>query len=311
MENIYNQDWHIHSLASYDGYISMEELLRRTKEYGITQFGITDHISYPYMMEHIKAARRMFDTINEKVPGFHFGIELSTISANEIAYSRKFHFDDSFQYFYLPGYTAPENEGEEAIDFGMSKEQMEMLHVEYAIGAAHFVIGSKTDRKSLIRNWHAQQMFCATDSRVDIVGHSWWCPYFPGFERLVDKNGLISGEPWFDDFKVIPQSMHDEFAAALLENGKCAEMNISFFSAPMYTEQFKYQYAEYIRSLFEKGVPITIGTDCHGDYIPGVGKGKYSSYQDIARPFLTSVGFKAEDFATPKFRTYEGRSIYQ
>ena len=106
----------------------------------------------------------------------------------------------------------------------------------------------------------------------------------------------MSGAPWFDDFKVIPQSIHEEFASAVKENGKCVEMNMSFFTVPIYTDAFKHQYAEYMRSLFEMGVGITAGTDVHEVYDP---------QQECCAQYLEPVGFRAEDFTAPKFRVYD------
>ena len=110
-----------------------------------------------------------------------------------------------------------------------------------------------------------------------------------------NAEGMVCGDPWFDDFWVIPMSIHDEFSAALLENKKCAELNLSFLTNKKFTEKFKMQYMEYIRMLFEKGVPITIGSDAHKEY---------ESRQEICEKFFEHVGFKAGDFATPKFRKY-------
>ena len=95
---------------------------------------------------------------------------------------------------------------------------------------------------------------------------------------------------------MVPQSMHDEFGAALLAHDKCAEMNISFFRTEWASDKAKHQYAEYIRGLFEKGVHITTGTDNHDCY---------ENEQELARKYLAPVGFKAEDFSKPKFRVYE------
>lgn len=168
MENIYKQDWHIHSVASYDGFITLDELIKRAKEYGLTQFGISDHVNYPFMIEHLKMARKLFLYRNEKVEGFHFGVELTTMSKFEIEYSRFYRFERGYR---LPGYVRPDVEGQDPLDFPMTEEEIRELRVEYVIGAAHLTFHTPTDRKSLIQNWHDQQMLCATDARIDIVGH--------------------------------------------------------------------------------------------------------------------------------------------
>lgn len=306
MEGIYKQDWHIHSTASYDGFTGLEELLKRAKEYGITQFGISDHVNYPFMAEHLGNARKLFD--EHRVEGFHFGVELTTMSKYEIEYSlsqafqKKLRDPNAQKYYFIAGIERCASISADPIDFPITEDELRKHQVEYVIGAAHFVFDNRTDRKGLIESYQEQQMFCATDSRVDIVGHPWWCPYFPNNQHLYDNYHMITGEPWFDDFSVIPQSFHEEFAAALLENNKCAELNLSFYYSPLYTESFKHQYTQYIRRLFEKGVPITIGSDSHGDY--GGKMGKYWYFGEQSERYIRAAGFVAEDFSAPKFRTY-------
>ena len=61
-----------------------------------------------------------------------------------------------------------------------------------------------------------------------------------------------------------------------------------------FEEPYFAELAEFVRGAFEKGVPITIGTDCHGP--------KYNDRNDVCRQYLGAVGFKAGDFAKPRFR---------
>lgn len=302
-ENRFRQDWHIHTEASYDGLVTCPELKEIMKANGITQFGVTEHVSYPFMIEYLKKSRELYD--RNKCEGFHFGVELSTVSKYlyEYTLTRNFGIDTKLWFGLPPEYVHPGYEGHDPVVIPITEEELRELRVEYVICAAHYIFNGPEDRQSLIRSWHEQQMVCATDSRVDIVGHPWCMPFRASLDEnfypVTDANGMATGEPWFDDFHVIPGSMHDEFATALLENGKCAELNMSFYNNPAFTEKFKYQYMEYIRMLFEKGVPITTGTDFHGD--PGC---RYEGYQEGSEKYLKSVGFTEKDFAIPKFRTY-------
>lgn len=52
-----------------------------------------------------------------------------------------------------------------------------------------------------------------------------------------EKNGIMTG-PWFDDFSVIPKSIHEEFAAAVLDNNKIVELNTDCFVSESYTDYF-------------------------------------------------------------------------
>ena len=80
-------------------------------------------------------------------------------------------------------------------------------------------------------------------------------------------------------------------------------MNLSFYYSPQFTEGFRTQYTEYIRMLFERGVPITIGSDSHGDY--GGVMGRYYNFNSLCERFLRAAGFTAADFARPRMRTYD------
>lgn len=299
MANVFTSDWHIHTEASYDGTLPFVELVKRAKETGIAEFGVTEHVNYEFMEAHVRKSRKLFE--ENYVEGMHFGVELTPISLYHHQFSQKGNYDLNTLIYYgkLPEYSSPVSEEPDPLIIPFSEEKIREYKVEYVVCAAHFAYNVPETREALIQNWAMQQMMCATDSRVDIVGHPWWAPWYPdniSLERFYDSNGVMSGMPWFDDFKVIPQSIHDEFAAAVKENGKCVEMNMSFFTVPIYTDAFKHQYAEYIRSLFEQGVGITAGTDAHEFYEP---------QQELCAKYLTAAGFKVEDFTNPKFRVYE------
>ena len=87
--------------------------------------------------------------------------------------------------------------------------------------------------------------------------------------------------------------MHRELWAAILENGKAMEANLGFFYGN-HPEAFRRAYAEFLRGAFEAGVPITIGTDCHGP--------QYEDRNGLCREYLGAVGFRTEDFSMPRFR---------
>ena len=137
--------------------------------------------------------------------------------------------------------------------FKSDKEKLKALGVQYAVGAAHWRVEvademAKESVEAQIIDWHHQQMYLACDDRVTILGHPWAC-----------------NDTWFEDFSIVPASMHDELAAALIENGKYAECNVGMFIAEDTSKgNFRYQYAEFLRFLFERGIPLTYGSDCHG-----------------------------------------------
>lgn len=314
MENIFTSDWHIHTEASYDATLPYEELITRAKELGIEEFGITDHVNYPFMEKHLRISKDMFKRKMrqhaDNPPKMHFGVELTTMSAFQTKYSLEHAWDlyppllAGMHPEFVEGFGThdPElvrlsHEQAEPLVLALTEEQIRKNKVEYVIAAAHMVFNVPAEQKALIQHWHDQQMLCATDSRVDVVGHPWWAPWSPELHFITIEKGAWPKElAWFDDFGVIPQSMHDEFAAALLQYDKCAEINSSFFTTTWFDDKFKHQYAEYMRMLFEKGVRITTGTDAHDSY---------EDVQEVSARYLGAVGFKATDFSKPNFRVYE------
>ena len=312
MKNIFNTDWHIHTEASYDATLTLAELIKRAGETGITEFGVTEHVNYPFNIAHLQRSGAALKKIRREMPDLkiHLGVELSPNSNFAQTYTLSKEWDPDTPLFYgmikefLPGYGGipelVEKSNEEAKPYllSLTEEQLRENRVEYVVAAVHYVLNNGVPkREEIIKNWHEQQMLCATDSRVDIVGHPWWVPWNWKIQCIDTERGAYPRElSWVDDFSVIPQSMHDEFAAALIENDKRAEMNISFYTSDWFSETAKYQYAEYLRGLFEKGIGITAGTDSHDVYEP---------QQKICAKYLSAAGFKAGDFTKPKFREYE------
>lgn len=283
MEVFYETDWHIHSEASYDADMKVPELVKRAEEKGIKQFGITDHVNYPFMVPHLERSRELW--LQNKKEGFHFGVELTALPKSQYEFALKHPADPEDRKTWLRGYIPPVFK-KDGIALSLSEEELERLGTEYVVAGAHWSFKPLT-RNTAIKDYHRQQMFIAQQPCVDIIAHPWWI-----YMGRYLKNGVMEG-PWFDDFSRIPRSMHEEFAAAVLENGKMVEYNTDFAVAGIYTEKFKRQYAEYIAFLYEKGVPITIGSDLHGDY---------TAYHDEVRRYLEPLGFTKDSFAVPDFR---------
>ena len=88
-----------------------------------------------------------------------------------------------------------------------------------------------------------------------------------------------------NEMKEILQTVY----AALKEKGKFVECNEGVLCSPKTTELFRHQYAEFMRELFEMGIPVTSGSDSHSVYAP-----------DLAdtEKYLRDAGFREGDFAT-------------
>jgi histidinol phosphatase-like PHP family hydrolase len=269
---IIHSDWHIHSEYSYDAANSLETIAQNAQAQGLCLVGITDHVNFndEKFIGDLHSSAAGVKAAQKKYPFMVLGVELTPIEKPEFDYIAKTGTRE--------GYVAPSQSEPFGIELAASKEELIALGVRYAIGASHWrvdVPNGRTlapDLDACIKEWYRQQMWLACDERVTILGHPWW-----------HGKGI-----WYDDFSIIPRSMNGDLAAALKENGKYVECNSHFFRIPRATEKFKHQYAEFLRELFEMGIPVTYGSDAH------------NAYGD-ARPnteiYLSAAGFVDGDFA--------------
>jgi histidinol phosphatase-like PHP family hydrolase len=269
-------DWHIHSEYSYDAHTLLENIAKGADAQGLLFAGITDHANFndEKFLGDLRASAENVKIMQKKYPRLVLGVELTPIAKPE------------FDYIAITGkregYVPPVPEKPYDIELAASKEELIALGVRYAIGASHWRVdvpdrnNADNSMKNLINEWYRQQMYLACDERVTILGHPWY-------------NGRAV---WYEDFSVIPHSMNMDIAAALLENGKYAECNPCMLTDPRQTEKFKMQYAEFLRELFEMGIPITYGSDCHG-----AEGGEYPDVRGGVVEILEKVGFGVGDFS--------------
>ena len=270
-------DWHIHSRNSCDSAcITVSDLIRMAADKGIRDYGLTDHLQTPYNLPDVAASRKEF-LENSPSPRFHFGVEISCVSRweiDEIATGAH----DAPVYGLRSG--GPAN-GPLAV--GLRSEDIEAYHIEYVVAGAHWPMYVPMEREAVIRDYHRQNMFLATHPLVDIVAHPWWW-----HGHWQGDDGSYSSEPWFDDFNSIPESMHDELAAAAIEHDTVIEINIAaILLNSRYPEHFKLQYMDYLAGLKSQGVKLSTGSDCHS--------AEYKTDFDAAAVMLDSVGIGDED----------------
>lgn len=272
---IINSDWHMHSEHSYDSTLEADTLVPMLREIGLTSFGITDHVNYneECYFDAIRGCAPHVRELKKSYPELHLGVELTPINKPEFDYLA---MHDSREGYIPPSTTEPYG-----IEVAMSAEELSEYGVEYVVGASHWRVdvadkNEPCELDKLIREWHRQQMWLANDERITILGHPWY-------------NGRAA---WYGDFSIIPRSMHDELFSALKENGKYMECNVDVLLSWKADERFHMQYAEFLREGFERGVPITYGSDSHNKYI---------DRRDKAEAMLSRVGFKEGDFSTLSF----------
>lgn len=270
-------DWHIHSRNSCDeSCMSIEMLVVQAKKKGIHEFGLTDHLHTSYNLPNINASRKEF-LASKPSPHFHFGVEVSCVSQwelNEIATGK----------YERPVYGVREGGPAGAeLAIALTAEDIPKYGIEYVIGGIHWPMYVPLEREAVIRDYHRQNMFLATHPLVDIIAHPWW---WMGYWQ--DHDDVYRTEPWFDDFKKIPNSMHEEFVVAILGNNKVVEINIEgMLLNPHYPEKFKWAYLSYLSMLRECGVKLSIGSDCHNANYE-IDFGKASAMLDI-------IGIKDEE----------------
>ena len=272
---IFNSDWHIHSLNSYDATLPLSKIYEEAKKLGMKKIGITDHANYndeKFLSDLDSSASDVIE-FQKNHPDMILGVELTPIEKPEFDYIEKYKTRE--------GYIQPATDKPYEIELAQTKEQLMKRGVRYAIGASHWRVDTPftedrpSDKYTVMKEGYRQQLWLAQDERVTILGHPWY-----------NGKGL-----WYDDFSAIPHSMNMDIAHALKENHKYVECNSGFLLSEKTTEKFRAQYAEFMRELFEMGIPVTFGSDSHHQYEPKI---------DELEKLLRKVGFKDGDFSELK-----------
>jgi histidinol phosphatase-like PHP family hydrolase len=245
-------DWHIHSRNSCDSAcMEMEELIRRAKEEGITDFGITDHLHTPYNWPDIEKSRQEYLT-SDPSPRFHFGIEVSCVSQWEIDEVNQGKHAEPVYGLRTGGPAGAE------LSIALTAEAIKQTGIEYVVGGCHWPMYVPWDREAIIREFHRQNMFLANHPLVNIIAHPWW------WHGHWEVGNTYPGDPWLDDFRKIPSALHDEFASAVVKHGKAVEINLAaMLLNTAYPKTFTGQYLDYLARLKAHGVVFSIGSDCH------------------------------------------------
>lgn len=267
---IIHSDWHIHSENSYDATNPITTIGDNANTQGLRCFGITDHanLNDPSFRKNIEDSAKNVKELQAKYPNMILGVELTPIE--------KPLYDFVCKYGNREGYVAPAQLAPYDFAIAYTKEELMALGMRYSVAAAHWSLFGpgvqETGMKAQINSWFGQQMCLACDERTTILGHPWW-------------NGKAT---WYEDFSVIPHSMNLELGAALKENGKYVECNSHFFTRAKTTEKFRNQYAEFLRELFEMGIPVTYGSDSHHNY---------EDLRPKVEEYLVAAGFSDGDFS--------------
>ena len=275
MTHMIHSDWHIHSENSYDASLPLDDIARGAMEQGLRRVGITDHANFndESYLGNLRASAKDVLEAQKKYPFMVLGVELTPIAKPEFDYIAKTGTREGFVF--------PSSDKPYDIELAASKEELKALGVRYAVCASHWQVDVAKELRdpfnmdACIKEWYRQQLWLACDERTTILGHPW-----------DNSKGL-----WYQDFSVIPHSMNMDIAAALKENRKYVECNACFFRSQKSSEKFRYQYAEFLRELFEMGIPVTYGSDRHK---------VYEDLREQTEKYLSAAGFKEGDFSELK-----------
>ena len=274
-----HSDLHIHSENSYDASAPLDTIAQNALAQGLRMVGITDHVNFNdnQFLQDLRNSANAVKNAQKTYPFMIPGVELTPIEKPEFDYIAKTGTRE--------GYEPPIQDDPYDIELAVSKEELMALGVRYAIGACHWRVDRPhamqlaPDLDACIKEYFRQQMWLACDERVTILGHPWFDIYSVMYKDLAF---------WYKDFALIPRSVNLELAAALKENGKYVECNSHFFTTNRTTEKFRHQYAEFLRELFEMGIPVTYGSDSHQDY---------PDRRPIVEEYLAGAGFRDGDIS--------------
>ena len=269
---IIKTDWHIHTQSSYDASLTLEEIASEAKRLGVEKIGIADQANFndKAFLGDLASSVSSVCEFQKTHPEVVLGVELTPIEKPEFEYIEKHGVRD--------GYIPPIYDKPYEIELAQTKEQLIKRGVRYGVGGAHWRVDVPharelpDDKEAMIKDWYRQQMWLICDERVTILAHPWYC-----------GSGV-----WYDDFTAIPRSMNMDIAHALKENKKYVECNEGMIFSVKTSEKFRVQYAEFLRELFEMGIPVTYGSDSHH---------KYAKHFAEMENLLKSVGFKEGDIS--------------
>jgi histidinol phosphatase-like PHP family hydrolase len=226
--------------------------VREAEKKGILDFGLTDHVHSAYNLGDIAESRKEFLSVSP-CSRFHFGVEVSCMSQWEIDEIASGKHDNPVYGLRSGGQPGC------ALAIGITQEDISAYGIEYVVGGTHWPMYVPMERQEVIRDYHRQNMFLVCHDLIDIVAHPWWW-----MGHWKNSKGNYPAQPWFDDFSVIPKTMHQEFAAAAVEHNTAVEINIAAnLLNRHYPKGFVSQYLEYLAELQSQGVCLSIGSDCH------------------------------------------------
>lgn len=258
-------DCHIHTFYQRCGNetLTVPNIIRRAAALGLKKIAVTDHLNnfdrleaFNYIRSDIEAVQKGLKPPLTGVPEggieVFFGVELNYMSrGGEFAYNEKVHEDFGF---------------------------------EVVIGGIHSSYTDCNNPDEIIDVQHEHFMKTLENPLVDVLVHPFW---FPGGE-------LEKQPPEFWENLIL--SIEDKYISAWAEASaanECAiEVNAkAVFFNPLYSDNFKEAYINFLGRLNDKGALFAVGSDAHdintlgkSFYVEGVLRGLGVSEERIWEP---------------------------
>jgi histidinol phosphatase-like PHP family hydrolase len=246
-------DYHIHTFYQRCGNetLTVENIVRRAQELGLTSIAITDHLNRLEQLPMFPYIRHDIETAETDVEVF-FGVELNFMGCDgEWAYSEQIRDEYGF---------------------------------ELAIGGIHSAYTDSQDPVEVVDIQHRHHMRTLTDPLIDVLVHPYWFGKADLEKRPKEWwERLIAEMP---DDRIIELAQASAEHKTPIEVNACAIFYSSRLSAG-----FIAAYMEYLRRLHDSGALFTVASDAHDiarlgttEYVEGLLDGIGVSTERIWRP---------------------------
>ena len=256
------QNLHIHSHHSCDSACAtLDDIQKEMLQYGMTEFGVSDHLHTHYNFCDVTGARNDFLCAG-RPEAFHFGIEVSSVSeweCQKIAAGDYERIGDDPVY----GLRFARGPEENKVVIGITEEEIRLCGIEYVIAGVHWPLYTRPDRESATWDYFHQMISLLQNPLVTILAHPWDSLEMAagGFFQSRDAKDVD-----YDALTEIPPELNEKLMLELLKYNKAAELNLAVLNSPSLPEKCRKAYWKTFAQWREAGVQFTIGSDQHGPH---------------------------------------------
>lgn len=248
----YHSDYHFHAHredcgTGPDDVFPIRESLMQNKESGVylSQIGYVAHLDN--MGHQLRRARKTRKEIQEIIKNreypeveLYYAVEASLVRPEDYKGELELMFNEDF---------------------------INKMGFSYVLAGTHWPFERRTRFEEWISDQHQHLLYLARHPLVDIVAHPWWWGWGP--EGGEGKAVTEFGKCWNRQFDKVPESYHEEFAAALIKNGTAVEINfIGTLIEDIMPPEIRKPYVKYLDLLNRNGVTFALGSDTRAEILP-------------------------------------------